>query len=109
MTDNDKVPELSEGEFENFVKEGLVMIDFFAEWCMPCVMMVPVIDELSERFDGKIKFGKVNVGDNQELAQKFDVRSIPHLVLLKDGKVVEQFVGALSEDELERRLKDFVK
>ena len=59
MTSNDKVPELgNHGEFENFVKEGVVFVDFFAEWCMPCLMMTPVIDELSEKFKGKITFGK---------------------------------------------------
>ena len=105
---NDKVPELSEGEFEGFVKEGFVLIDFFAEWCMPCVMMAPVIDELSEKFKGKINFGKINVDDNQALAQKFEVRSIPNMILFKDGKPVERFVGAVSEDELEGKLEGFV-
>ena len=108
MTSNDKVPELSNGEFENFVKEGIVLIDFFAEWCMPCLMMAPVIDELSEKFNGKIKFGKVNIDDNQELAQKFDVSSIPNFVVFKDGKKVEQFVGGMSADEFEEKLKMFL-
>ncbi len=108
MTDNDKVPELTGKEFEEFTRNGLVFIDFFAEWCMPCVMMSPVIEEVSRKFRKKIKFGKVNVGENEALAKKFNVSSIPCFVLLKDGKPVEQFVGAMSEEELENRLKKFV-
>jgi thioredoxin 1 len=109
MTNNDKVPELTKSEFENFIKQGLVFINFFAEWCMPCLMMDPVIDELSEKFKGKIKFGKVDVGDNQELAQKFEVRSIPNFVLLKDGKVTEHFIGSMPSEELEEKLKKHIK
>lgn len=108
MTDNDKVPELTGKEFEEFTRKGLVFIDFFAEWCMPCVMMAPVVDEVSKKFKKKIKFGKVNVGDNEALARKFNVGSIPCFVFLKDGKLVEQFVGAMSEEELESRLRKFV-
>ncbi len=104
MTSNDKVPELSGSEFDSFVGEGVVLVDFFAEWCMPCVMMSPIIDDLSERFSGKIKFGKVNVGDNQDLAQKFGVSSIPNFILFKDGEVTERFVGAMSAEDFEERL-----
>ena len=109
MTNNDKVPELSSGEFDGFVKEGIVFVDFFADWCMPCVMMSPIIDDLSENFKGKIKFGKVNIGEANELAQKYSVSSIPNFVVFKDGKVIDQFVGSLSEEELEEKLTSFIK
>ena len=99
------VSELTNNEFEEFIKEGIVMIDFFADWCMPCLTMSPIIDELSEKFKGKMKFGKVNVGDNQEIAKKFNVSSIPNFVILKDGEVVEQFVGSRSEQEFEEKLE----
>lgn len=105
MTNNDKVPELTNGEFESYTKSGLVLVDFFAEWCMPCVMMSPVIDELSEKFEGKIKFGKVNVDENGSLSERFGVRSIPNFVLLKDGKVLEQFMGAMPAEDFEEKLK----
>ena len=105
MTNNDKVPELSEKEFNEFIKEGLVFIDFFAEWCMPCMMMSPVIDELSEKFKGKIKFGKVNVGEFQEIARKFNINSIPNFTVFRDGEIAEQFIGALPEEDLEEKLK----
>lgn len=101
---SENVPELTKGEFEDFSKKGLVLIDFFAEWCMPCLMMAPVFEDLSEKFRGKIKFGKVNVEDSQELAQKFDVSSIPNLVLLKNGKVIDRFIGAVSAEDLEDKL-----
>ena len=104
MTGNDKVPELTNGEFEAFIKEGVVLIDFFADWCMPCMMMSPIVDEVAEKMEGKVKFGKVNVDDNQEAAKKFSVSSIPHFVVLKDGKVAETFNGSLSEEDLEEKL-----
>jgi len=108
MVNNDKVPELTNGEFENFTKEGLVLVDFFAEWCMPCLMMAPVIDELSDRFKGKIKFGKINIEDNQELAQKFRIMSIPNFILFKEGKPVKQFLGAMPSESFEEKLGGFV-
>ena len=108
MVHNDKVPELTNREFEKFTKEGIVLVDFFAEWCMPCLVMAPVIDELSEKFKGKIKFGKVNVEDNQEISKKFKISSIPNLVLMKNGKVIDNFIGAISQEELEKRLRKWL-
>ena len=102
------VKELTNGEFEEFVKEGIVLVDFFADWCMPCVMMGPIVDEMGEKFKGKIKVAKVNVEDNQELAQRYNVASIPNFVLFKDGKVIEQFVGGMSADEFEEKLNGFL-
>lgn len=104
MAINDKVPELTNNGFNDFIKEGLVLIDFFADWCMPCIMMGPVFDEVSDKFKGKIKFGKVSVGDNQALAQKFKVVSIPNLILFKDGNQIDQFIGGLSSEEIEAKL-----
>jgi thioredoxin 1 len=107
MTNNDKVPELSGKEFDVFISKGFVFVDFFAEWCMPCLMMSPIIDELAEKFKGKIKFGKVNVDDNQQIAGKYKVQSIPNMILFKDGKQISQFIGGSSADELEEKLKKF--
>jgi len=105
---NDKVPELTNKEFNDFVKEGVVLIDFFAEWCMPCLMMAPVVEELSDKFKGKIKFGKINVDDNQALAQKFNIVSIPNFVLFKEGKPVEQFMGSMPTEDFEEKLNKFL-
>jgi thioredoxin 1 len=109
MTNNGGVPELTNGGFEEFTKKGFVFIDFFAEWCMPCLMMAPVIEELGEKFEKKVKFGKVNVGDNEALAKKFNVSSIPNFVLFKDGKPIEQFIGAMSSEELENKIAKHIK
>lgn len=105
----DNVSEVTSKQFEEFTRKGFVFIDFFAEWCMPCVMMAPVVEEVSEKFKNKIKFGKVNVGDNEALARKFEVSSIPHFILFKDGKEIDNFGSAMEADELESRLKKFVK
>jgi len=104
----ENVSELSGKEFDNFTKEKLVVIDFYADWCMPCVMMAPVMEELSDKFKGKIKFGKVNIEDNQELAQKFKIVSLPTFILFKDGKQAEQFVGSRSIEDFEEKLKSFL-
>jgi len=108
MTDNDKVPELTNHEFEEYISKGLVLVDFFAEWCMPCLMMSPIIEDLSEKLKGKIKFGKVNVGDNQEIAAKFNISSIPNFVLFKDRKPIDQFIGATSAEDFEEKLKKYL-
>ena len=85
----ENVNELREKEFDNFIKEDIVLVDFYADWCMPCVMMTPVIEKLNKKFDGKIKFGKVNIDDNQELAKKFKILSIPNFILFKKGELKE--------------------
>ena len=109
MTNNDKVPELTKSGFDEFIKEGVVLVDFFAEWCMPCMMMSPIVDDLAEKFKGKIKFGKVNVGEGgQELAQRHNVSSIPNFTMFKDGKVIKQFVGSMTEDDFEEKLNNLL-
>jgi len=108
MTSNDKVPELTEGSFEEFIKDGFVFLDFFADWCMPCMMMSPIVDEVAGRMEGKIKFGKVNVDENHGIAQRFNVMSIPHFIILKDGKEKTSFNGALSEEDLEDKIKKYL-
>jgi len=108
MAKNYEVPELSEKEFENFTKEGTVLIDFFAEWCMPCVMLTPIIEEISENFKDKLKVGKVNIEDNSELAAKFNVSSIPNLILFKNGKIVEQIIGVMPQEEIENVIKGYI-
>lgn len=101
----ENVKELTNGEFDEFIKEGVVLIDFSADWCMPCLMMAPIIEELSEKFGGKIKFGKVDVGENQDIASKFGVSSIPNFILFKGGEVADQFVGSMSSEDFEEKLK----
>ena len=103
------VTELSGKEFDSFIKKGIVLVDFFAEWCMPCLMMAPILEDVAKELKGKVKIGKINVGDNQELSEKFGVSSIPNFVLFKDGKKIDQFIGSISEDELIEKLKKHIK
>jgi len=102
------VTELTGKEFQEFVKHGLVLVDFSAEWCMPCVMMTPVVEELGKKFKGKIKFGKIDVDDNTEIAQKFRILSIPNFILFKDGIVLDRFVGSMPEEDFEERLREYL-
>jgi len=81
-----------------------VLVDFWAEWCGPCKMIAPVLEELTGELAGKIKIGKVNVDDNQALAEQFHIRSIPTLLLIKAGAVQEQMVGALRKADLKTKL-----
>jgi len=82
-----------------------VLVDFWAEWCGPCRAILPTLEQLSDDYDGKLKVAKVNVDENRELAQKFGVRSIPFLLIVKDGKVVENMVGALSKPEFVSKIE----
>lgn len=92
-----KYIELTQDNFDATVKEGISMVDFWAPWCGPCRMLAPVIDELAEEFEGKANICKVNSDEEQDLAVKFGVRSIPTIVFVKDGEVVDQMVGAASK------------
>lgn len=82
-----------------------VLLDFWAEWCGPCRMFSPVVDEIAEQYAGSVKVGKVNIDEEPELAQKFGVMSIPTLVLIKDGRPVQTAVGVQPKAAVEEMLK----
>lgn len=105
---SDSIPELTNGEFNSFVKEGLVFIDFFAEWCMPCMVMVPIIEDLKEELKGKVKIGKLNVDDSEEIANKYNISSIPTYILFKDGKQIEQINGTMTQEELSNVIRKYL-
>jgi thioredoxin 1 len=79
---------------------GPILVDFWAEWCGPCRLMAPILDKVAARFKGRARVGKVDVDQNQALAAKFGILSIPMIFLFKDGQIVEQVVGTTSEDNL---------
>jgi len=92
-----KYIELTNENFEATVNEGVALVDFWAPWCGPCRMIAPVIEELAEEFDGKAAICKINTDEQQELASKFGIRSIPTILIMKNGEVVETMVGAASK------------
>ena len=92
-----KYIELTNANFEETTKEGVSMVDFWAPWCGPCRMIAPVIEELAADFEGKAKICKVNTDEEQDLAVKFGVRSIPTILFMKNGEVVDTMVGASSK------------
>ena len=101
---------LDEKNFENEVLKSPipVLVDFWAEWCGPCKMIGPIIDQLSSELQGKMKITKVNVDEAQELAGRFNVMSIPTLLIFKGGKPVDQIVGALPKDKLLAKLNTHI-
>ncbi|MCS7120163.1 MAG: thioredoxin [Nitrososphaerota archaeon] len=102
--------EVDERNFEDVKgRSGLVVIDFWASWCAPCRMMSPIIDEMARDYAGKILFGKLNVDRNQEIASKYQIVSIPTLLVFRDGELVDRIVGVFPKRLLEERLLRHIK
>ena len=100
VADNNKILTLTDKNFQHQTKNKLVLVDFWASWCAPCRMMAPVLNEVADELAGNSHVGKVNVEQFQSLAQKFQVRNIPTLILLKNGTEVNRFVGIKSKEFL---------
>jgi len=92
-----KYIELTNSNFEATIGEGVAMVDFWAPWCGPCRMIAPAIEELASDYEGRAKICKVNTDEQQDIAVKFGIRSIPTILFFKDGVMVEQMVGASSK------------
>lgn|GEM_PF-1904680 len=95
-----EVIELSEDNFEKNIAKGKWVVDFWAEWCGPCKILSPAVEAAAKEMKGKVHFGKVNVDAEGELAQRFEVMSIPTLIFFNDGKLLDRTSGAMDEDEL---------
>ncbi len=104
----DKVVTLSDAEFDTSVlKAGKpTLVDFWAEWCQPCKMLAPTVEELAGEYEDKILVGKLNVDDNPVTATKYGIRGIPTLLLFKDGQVVQQVVGVKSKAEIKKMIDE---
>ncbi len=102
--------EFTDTNFEDKVinSDKLVVVDFWAEWCGPCRMITPIIEELSKEYEGRVVIGKVNVDECIEVSSKYGIRSIPTILFIKNGEVVEKQVGALPKNTLEEKIKSLM-
>jgi len=100
VEDHRNILTLTDRNFQNQTKNKIVLVDFWASWCAPCRMMAPVLNEVADELTGNSYVGKVNIEEYQSLAQKFQVRNIPTLILLKNGVEVNRFVGIKNKDYL---------
>ncbi len=101
----DKPIVVSDRNFDQTVKNyPLIVVDCWAAWCAPCRAIAPVVEELAKEYSGKVVFGKLNVDDNPETAEKFSIRAIPTLLVMKNGSEVDRIVGVLPKNQLEARI-----
>ncbi|WP_236714383.1 thioredoxin [Paludibacter jiangxiensis] len=100
VANSEKVKVLTDKNFTQQTNKGIVLVDFWAVWCMPCKMMAPIINDVANNAPDGVTIGKLNVEEAQSIAQKYNVRSIPTTILFKDGKEINRFVGIKSKDFL---------
>lgn len=101
--------ELTDSNFDNVINnEKLVLLDFWANWCGPCKTIAPIISELADQYNGNLTVCKVDVDDNYEIAMKYNIRSVPTLMIFKDGAVVEQFAGVVLKSYLEEKINSYL-
>jgi len=101
--------DIVDATMQQLVDEGTpLVVDFWAPWCGPCKMMLPIIDELATEYEGKIRVGKVNVDENPDVCEQFGIMNIPTLLLFKNGELVERHVGAARKADLEKLLDELV-
>ncbi|HWV57370.1 MAG TPA: thioredoxin [Longimicrobiales bacterium] len=107
MADNGKPITVTDANFADEVEgaDRLTIVDFWAVWCGPCRVIAPILEQLAEEYDGKVKVAKLDVDSNVQTATRFGVRSIPTLIFFKDGKVVDTVVGAVPKQQIERRIQ----
>lgn len=101
---------LTDENFDNeVIKSSIpVLVDFWAEWCGPCKMIMPIIDELAKEFSNKVKFGKLDVDDSPNTAAKFGIRSIPTIMIFKDGKVMDQMIGVQPKNVMKAKIESSI-
>jgi len=105
----DKPIEVTDSNFDNTVKKyPLIVIDFWAPWCPPCKILGPIVESLAKKYTGKVVFGKLHVDENKNTAVKYEVMSIPTLLVFKKGKLIDRIIGAMPEPILESRIKPYL-
>lgn len=105
VTDHADILTFTDKNFQQQTKNKVVLVDFWAEWCAPCKMMAPILNEVAEELNGNSHVGKLNIEHYQSMAQQFNVRSIPTLILFKNGKEVKRFVGIKQKDFLLKEIQ----
>ena len=104
---SDKVQTFTDGNFDQETKNGVVLVDFWAEWCGPCRLLAPTVEALAGEFDGRVTVGKLNVDENQRTVIQFSVLSIPTVILFDGGEAKETVVGARSKSHFEKAWADW--
>ncbi|MCB9027626.1 MAG: thioredoxin [Bacteroidales bacterium] len=98
VADSELIEHLTAQNFAHKTKNGVVLVDFWADWCMPCKMMAPILNEVAAATDGTASIFKLNVDEQQQIAAQYGIRSIPTMILFKDGKEVERIIGVKPKD-----------
>lgn len=102
------IKKISEKDFIKHVENGISVVDFSAKWCGPCKMLEPVVEEMSEYFDGKAEFFKIDVDESPRLANQFEIQSIPALVIMRDGKKEDQRIGLQPKESLKNFIQSYL-
>ena len=100
--------EIKNNEFRSEIKDGIVLVDFYAQWCGPCRMISPVLEQLHEEYDGKVKFVKVDIDVNPETAKEYGVMSIPNLLIFKDGELEDRLLGFKPKQTLQQWINNYL-
>ena len=106
---DETVTTLNDQNFDKFIQKGVVLVDFWATWCRPCRMQAPIIEEIAKEMGKKFKAGKLDTDQNKQLAQRYNVMYLPTLVIFKDGKLMEQFVGLQQKETLVNAINKYLK
>lgn len=106
---SNNITHLTSSDFDKFLSDNkLVVVDFWAEWCRPCLMLAPILEEVAAALDNKAKITKVNVDENRGLAQHYEVSSIPNVCIIKDGKLVDRIIGLVEATEIIELVKKHI-